>query len=422
MRSVCVALAVLAAALAAAQEAPLPGEEFVRGMTVSFPGDQALSFRIRSQPLPDEGQGGAVAELQLGPPLDLWVLGPDENRLPVEGARLTDPVGQIVPPREPGHWRIDRPPLGYLTLEVPALGSPWRLWSAFHPFMVRLDESVRVLVGESPGAVFLHPSGQRLDLPTPGPAAITPAEGARWVAFAPWDLFEPSQPRVEIEGATTIAPGERLRLRAVTEDPDDDVARITWHLPDDRTVGGAELDLPVSDFAAFAVGVTVEDRAGAGASAQVMVAPPQPHEVELPGMILVQAEDFAAQGGGEVEVTDRGHNVGQMITKWHQDAGHWLEWRFTVPQSGRYAIYARYGTSGAETRRALSIDGVSPGACFDGIAFASTGGYGQTAEQWRVLRLGPAVELAAGEHALRMTNLGDGLALDYLALVPVEGE
>jgi hypothetical protein len=28
--------------------------------------------------------------------------------------------------------------------------------------------------------------------------------------------------------------------------------------------------------------------------------------------------------------------------------------------------------------------------------------------------------LTEGEHALRMTNLGDGLALDYIALVPAE--
>jgi len=297
MRSVCVAMVLLAGGtLATAQDDALPGEEFVRGMTVSFPGDQALSFRILSQPLPDEGQGGAVAELQLGPPLDLWVLGPDETRLPAEGASLTGPAGQVVEPREPGHWRIDRPPLGYLTLEVPALGSPWRLWSAFHPFMLRLDAPVTVLVGEQPGAVFLQPSGERRDLPTPGPATISPGEGARWVAFAPWDLFEPSQPRVQIEGETTIAPGERLRLRAVAEDPDGDVARVTWHLPDDRTVEGAELDLPVSDFAAFPVSVTVEDRAGATAAAEVTVAPPQPHEVELPGMIMVQAEVTVEQG------------------------------------------------------------------------------------------------------------------------------
>lgn len=422
MRSVCVALAVLVLSVAPAQDVPLPGEEFVRGMSVSFPGDQPLRFRILSEPLPDRGQGGAVTELQLGPPLDLWILGSEELRLAVEGATLRDPAGQVVEPRAPGHWRIDRPPLGYLTLEVPAVGGPWRLWSAFHPFMLQLDGPVTVLVGERPGAVFLHPSGERLDLPDPGPATITPAEGARWVAFAPWDLFEPSQPRVRIEGDAIIAPGERLRLRAVAEDPDDDVARITWRLPGARTVEGSELDLPVTEFAAFTVTVTVEDRAGASASDHLLVSPPQPHEVEVPGMIVIQAEDFAAQGEGEVEVTDRGHNVGRMITKWHQDPGHWLEWRFTVPQTRRYRLYARYATGGSETRRALTIDGASPAPAFESIAFEHTGGYGMTDRQWRVLQLGPPVELAAGEHALRMTNLGDGLALDYLALVPVEGE
>ncbi len=425
MRRLC-ALAVLAVVFAPAgawsDDGAPSGEEFVRGMTVSFPGTQALRFRILSEPLPDKGQGGPVTELQLGPPLDLWVLGPDENRLAVEGATLTDPAGQAVAPREPGHWRIDRPPLGYLTLEVPATGSAWRLWSAFHPFMLALEEPATVLVGERPGAVFLHPSGERLDFAEPGEATISPGEGADWAAFAPWDLFDPSRPRVEIEGETTLRPGERLQLRAVTTDPDDDVARITWRLPDDRAAEGAELDLPVSDFAAFTVSVVVEDAQGGTASAEVMVTPPAPHEVELPGMVIVQAEDFAAQEGGMVEVTDRGHNVGRMITKWHQDLGHWLEWSFPVEQARRYAIYARYGSGGTEPRRALTIDGEPPDAAFEDITFEPTGGYGRAEKDWRVARLGPAVALSAGEHTLRMTNLGDGMALDYLALVPVPGE
>ncbi len=425
MRSLCIVTALVAACalVAADDDAALTGGEFVRGMTVSFTGDQALRFRILSQPLPDLGQGGPVTALRLGPPLDLWLLGPDENRLPVAGAALTDPAGETVAPREPGHWRIDRPPLGYLTLEVPALGGPWRLWSAFHPFMLALDEPVTVLVGETPGAVFRHPSGERLEFPEAGEATITPGEDARWVAFAPWDLFEPSKPRVEIEGETILRPGDRLRLHAAASDPDGDIARVTWRLPDGRAVQGPDLDLPVSDFAAFAVSVEVEDREGNTASAEATIDPPAPHEAPVPGMILIQAEDFAAQEGGTVEVTDRGHNVGRMVTKWHQDLGHRLQWQFSVPQAGRYAIYARYGSGGQDPHRALTIDGASPDPAFDDLAFAPTGGYGVTEAHWRIARLGPAVQLSAGKHTLRMTNLGDGMALDYLTLVPLtEGE
>lgn len=415
--------ALFAAPLLRAQDTTAPsGEQFVRGMTVSFPGTQALRFRILSEPLPDLGQGGPVTELQLGPPLDLWILGPDENRMPVEGARLIDPTGTIIPPREPGHWRIDRPPLGYLTLQVPAVGGPWRLWSAFHPFMLRLAQPVTVIVGKQPGAVFLHPSGARLDFTKAGEATITPGEGAQWVAFAPWDRFEPSLPHVEIKGETTLGPGDRLRLRAAVSDPDGDIERITWRLPGDRTASGTELDIAIPDLAAFTVSVEVTDREGNTASTEVMVDPPAPHEVDLPGIIFIQAEDFVSQEGGQVEVTDRGHNVGKMITKWHHDLGHTLEWRFTVDKPGRYVIYARYGSGGKDPHRALTIDGAPPAPAFEDIAFAPTGGYGRAAGEWRVVRLGPPVELQAGRHTLRMTNLGDGMALDYLALVPLAPE
>ena len=49
------------------------------------------------------------------------------------------------------------------------------------------------------------------------------------------------------------------------------------------------------------------------------------------------------------------------------------------------------------------------------IAFRPTGGYCTAKDTWTLKRLGPPVRLAAGEHRLRMTNLGDGLAMDYLA-------
>ncbi|NLO08011.1 MAG: hypothetical protein GX131_19490, partial [candidate division WS1 bacterium] len=45
------------------------------------------------------------------------------------------------------------------------------------------------------------------------------------------------------------------------------------------------------------------------------------------------------------------------------------------------------------------------------------GGFGNTPAEWRTQLLGRAT-LCAGEHTLRMANLGDGLALDYLALIP----
>ena len=321
-------------------------------------------------------------------------------------------------PTSPGHWRANRPELGYYELAVPPTGEPWRLWAAFHPFMLRLDQPATVVVGDEPGAVFLHPSGEALELNEPGEVVLGDDEDAAWAAFLPWDLFEPSQPGVEIEGEANLAPGQPLKLRAVTDDPDRDIKHVIWHLPGGRTVEGERLELQPAWVEAWTARVVVEDALGATADAQIEVVPPPMHESQIPGLTMVQAEDFSDQGAGVVEVTDRGSNVGQMITKWHQDPGHWLEWSLPVAEKGAYALYARYATGSENTRRSLTIDGASPGTAYDEIAFARTGGYGRSPDEWRAKKLGPPVTLCAGEHRLRMTNLGDGLAMDYIALVP----
>jgi hypothetical protein len=289
--------------------------------------------------------------------------------------------------------------------------------------MLRLDEPVTVTVGDQPGAVFLYPSGEALELTEPGETVLGDDEDAAWAAFMPWDLFEPSRPSVEIEGRTMLEPGQRLKLRAVTDDPDRDIERVTWHLPDGRTVEGERLELQPTWVESWTARVVVEDAHGATAEAEVEVVPPPLHEAEMPGMALVQAEDFAIEGKGTVFVTDRGSNVGQMITKWHQDPGHWIEWTLPVAEDGRYLLYARYATGSQSTRRSLTIDGQTPGEAWEEIAFAHTGGYGRAPDEWRTRKLGPPVTLTEGEHTLRMTNLGDGLALDYIALVPAgEGD
>lgn len=409
---------LLAAALAPAQDGADQAnlERFAFGMTVSFPGTDAMQFRLLSEPLPDLGQGGPVTELKLGPPLDLWVLGSDGNRIDVPGVSLVSPSGSTVEPQAAGHWRVDRPEPGYYELAVPPLGQPWRLWSAFHPFMARAEQPLSVLVGEQPGAVFLFPSREQVELNAPGAAEVG-GEGITWIAFLPWDLFEPSAPRVRIEGETRLTPGRQLELRAVVLDPDDDVRRVTWRLFSGETIEGDSLSIAPTWLTGGPVEVTVEDATGATASATVDIYAPPLHEIDLPGLLMVQAEDFSGQGGGAVEITDRGSNVGKMITMWHQDIGHWLEWTLPVAEAGDYLLYARYATGSQNARRAVAIDGEVPDGVDAEVGFPPTGGFGNTPAEWRTQLLGRAT-LCVGEHTLRMTNLGDGLALDYLALIP----
>ena len=143
--------------------------------------------------------------------------------------------------------------------------------------------------------------------------------------------------------------------------------------------------------------------------------------------IIVQAEDFAAQGEGEVEIVgDRQATMGKMITKWHQDEGHWLQWDFEVPRAAPYKLIFRYATAGESTRRRVEIDGAVPHAAAEAVAFRRTGGYGHSPADWQFRTLADeagqdvVLRLAQGKHTLRMTNLGDGLALDFAILVKAD--
>lgn len=141
--------------------------------------------------------------------------------------------------------------------------------------------------------------------------------------------------------------------------------------------------------------------------------------------IIIQAEDFTAQGVGQVEiVSDRQATMGgKAITKWHQNEGHWLRWDFEVPQAGRYRIVLRYASGGEQPLRRLELDGAVPDPALERIAFTPTGGYGHEARHWQYRPLADAggkelvFDLAAGRHSIKMTNLGDGMALDFIVLV-----
>ncbi|MFW5869119.1 MAG: hypothetical protein ACOCX2_14940, partial [Armatimonadota bacterium] len=141
-------------------------------------------------------------------------------------------------------------------------------------------------------------------------------------------------------------------------------------------------------------------------------------------MIVIQAEDFAAEGEGNVGVmSDRHGTWGTMITKWHADIGHWVEWKFNVPEDGRYRMIFRYATSSEDTQRRVEIDGELAHPSAEAVAFPPSGGFGSSPHDWEYMPLKDArdndvvLTLSAGEHTLRMTNLKDGLGLDFVVLV-----
>ncbi|MGI5818943.1 MAG: hypothetical protein ACOX9R_12695 [Armatimonadota bacterium] len=144
-------------------------------------------------------------------------------------------------------------------------------------------------------------------------------------------------------------------------------------------------------------------------------------------MIVIQAEDFADQGESQVQVRDDRHATwGTMITYWHQVEGHWLDWNFEVPADGNYRVIFRYATSSENTRRKFEVNGEVPHEAAAEIAFPSSGGFGNSPMDWEYLPLQDddgndvVLALSAGEHTIRMTNLGDGLGMDFMVLVREE--
>lgn len=115
-----------------------------------------------------------------------------------------------------------------------------------------------------------------------------------------------------------------------------------------------------------------------------------------------------------------------MISYWHEAVGHWLEWKVNVPKAGRYKVILKYATDSADTQRDFQVDGQHPGAAFKKFHLPSTGGFCTATDNWAYYTVGgeksPAlIPLTAGPHTLRMTNLGDGCALDFILLVPSDG-
>lgn len=136
--------------------------------------------------------------------------------------------------------------------------------------------------------------------------------------------------------------------------------------------------------------------------------------------IIVQAEDFVAQEGGEVQIrSDKVGPSGKCFSHWDK-VGHAITWRVNVPADGRYALAVRY-CGGPAARREVVVDSLPPVS----MLFPASSGMSATTNDWaHALVAGPdgtpwVLNLKAGEHTIRMTNKdGNPMNTDYLALLP----
>ena len=155
--------------------------------------------------------------------------------------------------------------------------------------------------------------------------------------------------------------------------------------------------------------------------------------------VLIQAENFAGQGDGEVggEVNIMPHAIranayGDSINEWN-NRGQWLEYDFEVAQDGYYQIVFRYclGVGGSLGRCSLKIDGEYPCDAAQRMEMPATIEEGMSVtdswSNWKfytlhwpeiVVEKKPFfVHMKAGKHKMRLETLSSGgLNLDYLVV------
>lgn len=145
-------------------------------------------------------------------------------------------------------------------------------------------------------------------------------------------------------------------------------------------------------------------------------------------VILLQAEAFDRENVGQARL-EKGRPGGfaapgsdaAYIMAWTTE-GHELIYDFEAPASGYYAISLKY-CSEEQPRRTIKIDGAVPHEAFSNFEFKTTGGWSRDADNWEIATVSDAnygvpwlIYLDKGKHTLSITQMGEGMNLDYIVL------
>jgi hypothetical protein len=203
------------------------------------------------------------------------------------------------------------------------------------------------------------------------------------------------------------------------------IQKYFWKFGDGATGEGQNVTHDYPNGGNYRVEVTATNSAGETATylMSINVPPPFLQEMNKATDVMIQAEDFVAQGGegNDIEIVGgRVNSLGRAITKWESNIGHWAEWKFTIPQDGVYQLTLKYASGSEHAERAVQIDGKYPDAALAKVLLPGTGGYSQGSDDWKFWKLLNSerkplqIELAKGAHTLRIANVSGGLALDYI--------
>jgi hypothetical protein len=119
----------------------------------------------------------------------------------------------------------------------------------------------------------------------------------------------------------------------------------------------------------------------------------------VPG--LIQAEDFSAMEGIQVETTGDvggGSNVGYI------SAGDWLEYTIDVSSAGSYLFEYRVASSGGTNGFEVLVDGVQ----VDSQSISDTGGW----QSW--VTISAVFELSAGNQVLKLNAVDDSWNINWI--------
>lgn len=203
------------------------------------------------------------------------------------------------------------------------------------------------------------------------------------------------------------------------------IQKYFWKFGDGATAEGQTATHDYPNGGDYHVEVTAVNSDGEKATHTISINVPPPflQEMNKATDVMIQAEDFAAQGGegNDIEIVEgRVNSLGKAITKWESNIGHWAEWKFTIPQDAVYELTLKYASGSGHAERAVQIDGKYPDTALAKVLLPGTGGYSQGSDDWKFWKLLNSerkplqIDLTKGAHTLRIMNVSGGLALDYI--------
>jgi hypothetical protein len=163
-------------------------------------------------------------------------------------------------------------------------------------------------------------------------------------------------------------------------------------------------------------------RAQADARSKTRITEAETHPAPANTTVVVQAEDFTNQGGGQVSIAaNKTATIGKAILKFDAN-DQWLEYEVNVPADGYYNLSACYCSIDPSDRE-IAINGhvQEPLAPFH---LDATGGFANGSDDWKIATAKEPgsntpllLKFNKGKNTLRITNTtGRSSNLDYLLI------